>query len=412
MSIVNRPVLRVWRNPAYALFMGGGLPSYLTSWMQRVGMGWLAWELTHSTTWLGIVAAADLAPMIFLAAFAGAVTDRRDALKQLRLTQGLLFTQALLLAILQTLGLLNIALLIVLALYSGLVYPFHQTARHTVVARTIPREDFAPAIASDSALFQASRFVGPSIAGLIIPAFGVGATFMAHAIGSAIFSIALHLLRLPERELILRARGSLWQDVVESLAYVRGHVGIRSLYWMLSMGCIFLRPAQDMFPAFADDVYGGGAKMLAWLVSATGVGALVSAGWIATRGHITGLSDVALAGYALFSLSIMGFVATDWVPAGVFFAGLGGFALNTMSTSTQTLAQSCVSNELRGRVMGLYSLIWRGMPALGAMMAGVSAEYFGIRATFAAAALLCLATWFIAAPQRRAIKASIEHPHD
>ena len=99
--MAQRPLLRVWRHPAYALFMGGGLPSYLTSWMQRVGVGWLTWELTHSTTWLGIVAAADLAPMIFLAAFAGAVTDRHDSLFQMRITNYLLFMQAAMLALLQ-----------------------------------------------------------------------------------------------------------------------------------------------------------------------------------------------------------------------------------------------------------------------------------------------------------------------
>ena len=406
--MAQRPLLRVWRHPAYALFMGGGLPSYLTSWMQRVGVGWLTWELTHSTTWLGIVAAADLAPMIFLAAFAGAVTDRHDSLFQMRITNYLLFMQAAMLALLQWLGLLDIVWLIVLSLFSGFVYPFHQTARHTVVARTIPREDFAPAIGSDSALFQASRFVGPSIAGLLIPAFGVGSTFFLHAIGMAIFCAALFVLRLPKREASLRARGSLLGDVIDSFKYVRHHAGIRALFAMLAMGCMFLRPVQDMFPAFAGQVFKSDATGLAWLVSATGVGALFSAAWIASRGTLAGLTNVVLVGYALFGVSTLAFVATDWLPAGVVLAGLGGFALNTMSTSTQTLTQSCVANDMRGRVMGLYALIWRGSPALGAMIGGVSAEYFGIRPTFAVAAIICLATWFLAAPQRAAIRAAVE----
>jgi MFS family permease len=410
--VSTRPILRPWAHPAYTLFMCGGVPSYLTSWMQRVGVGWLTWELTHSTTWLGIVAAADLAPMIFLAAFAGAVTDRHDAQGQMRVTTALLFAQAVLLAVLQLAGLLDIVALIVLSLASGMIYPFHQTARYTVVARTIPREDFAPAIGTDSALFQTSRFVGPSIAGLSIPAFGVGSTFIAHAVGMAIFSTALWFLHLPKSDAGLKARGSLWHDVAESFSYVRDHVGIRSLFAMLAMGCVFLRPVQDMFPAFAGEVFHSDARGLAWLVSGTGVGALVSAGWIAVRGRLTGLTNVVLTGYALFGLSTLAFVATDWLPAGVIFAGLGGFALNTMSTSTQTLTQSSVSNEMRGRVMGLYSLIWRGSPAAGALLAGVSSEYFGIRGTFAVLSLFCLATWFVAAPQRGAIRASVEHPHD
>jgi predicted MFS family arabinose efflux permease len=276
----------------------------------------------------------------------------------------------------------------------------------------VPREDFATAIATDSALFQASRFVGPSIAGLMIPALGVGATFLTHALGSAIFSIALRMLKLPPSEAHLRPRGSLLQDVAESFAYVRAHEGIRSLFGMLAMACIFLRPAQDMFPAFAGSVFHSGATGLAWLVSATGVGALISAAWIASRGRLAGLTLVAIVGYALFGLSTLAFVSTEWLPAGVLFAALGGFALNTMSTSTQTLAQACVSNAMRGRVMGLYSLIWRGVPAAGAIVGGISAEYFGIRQTFAAAALLCLATWFFAVRRRHAMEAAVEHPHD
>lgn len=406
----QRPIQRIWSHKSYALFMMGGVPSYLTSWMQRVGIGWLAWDITHSTVWLGIVAAADLAPMIFLAAFAGAVTDRRDALSQLRVTQFLLLTQAAMLSILQATGVMNIWILLVLSLFSGFIYPFHQTARHSVVARTIPREDFAPAIGTDSALFQASRFVGPSIAGLLIPAFGVASTFLAHIIGSLIFTLALQFIQLPTRGPATHARGSLFRDVAESFTYVREHVGIRSIFLMLSMACIFLRPAQDMFPAFAGDVFKSDATGLAWLVSATGVGALASATWIATRGRLSGLSDVVLSGYALFSLSMMAFVATTWLPAGVVFASVGGFALNTMSTSTQTLTQSCVSNEMRGRVMGLYSLIWRGIPAVGAVAAGFLSQYFGIRLTFAAAGLLCFASWFLVAPYRMSIQSAVERP--
>ena len=412
MSSSSKPILRIWANRNYLWFMGGGVPSYLTSWMQRVGVGWLAWEITHSTTWLGIVAAADLAPMIFLAAFAGAITDRQDALKQLRLTQFLLFLQAVALASLQLTGVMSIEILVALSLWSGFVYPFHQTARHSVVANIVPRVDFAPAIATDSALFQASRFVGPSIAGLMIPTLGVGGTFIAHSIGSAVFSTALHVVRMNKPDRPPRAHAGLLRDVSEGFVFVRKHAGIFPLFMIFSMACVFLRPIQDMYPAFAGDVFHSNAVGLSWLTSATGVGALVSAGSIAMRGRIAGLTLVVFTGFFIFCGATLGFIATDRLWVGVIFAALGGFSLNTMSTSIQTLTQSAVTDSMRGRVMGLYSLIWRGTPALGALAAGFSADYVGIRETFAFATLACFAALLMALPLRRAAEAAMEHPHD
>ncbi len=411
MSLSN-PVVRIWSNRNYAWFMAGGVPSYLTSWMQRVGVGWLAWELTHSTAWLGAVAAADLAPMIFLAAFAGAITDRQDPLKQIRLAQFMMFLQALTLAGLQLAGVMSIEILVALSFWSGCIYPFHQTARHSVVAGIVSREEFAPAIGVDSALFHASRFVGPSIAGLMIPAMGVGGTFIAHSIGCLWFIIGLYAVRMVKPDRPSRLRGALLKDIRDGFIFVRRHPGIYPLFLMLTVACICLRPIQDMYPAFAGDVFRSDAVGLSWLNSATGVGALVSAASIALRGRVQGLTLLAFAGMFLFCVATVGFIATDHLGVGVIFAALGGYALNSMTTSIQTLTQSTVDNEMRGRVMGLYSLIWRGTPAFGALMVGFGADIIGIRACFAIAALLCFAALVFALPRFGRTQAAMEHPHD
>ena len=411
MSLSN-PVVRIWSNRNYAWFMAGGVPSYLTSWMQRVGVGWLAWELTHSTAWLGAVAAADLAPMIFLAAFAGAITDRHDPLKQIRLAQFMMFLQALTLAGLQLAGVMSIEILVALSFWSGCIYPFHQTARHSVVAGIVSREEFAPAIGVDSALFHASRFVGPSIAGLMIPAMGVGGTFIAHSIGCLWFIIGLYAVRMVKPDRPSRLRGALLKDIRDGFIFVRRHPGIYPLFLMLTVACICLRPIQDMYPAFAGDVFRSDAVGLSWLNSATGVGALVSAASIALRGRVQGLTLLAFAGMFLFCVATVGFIATDHLGVGVIFAALGGYALNSMTTSIQTLTQSTVDNEMRGRVMGLYSLIWRGTPAFGALMVGFGADIIGIRACFAIAALLCFAALVFALPRFGRTQAAMEHPHD
>lgn len=392
--------------------VSGGVPSYITSWMQRVGIGWLAWEMTHSALWLGIVAAADLAPMIFMGAFAGAITDRNNPLKQMRLSQSLLFLQAVALSVLQFLGIMSIEVLVGLALFAGLVYPFHQAARHSVLVGVVEREDFAPAIGADSALFHASRFVGPALAGLVIPAVGVQGTFFAHVLGSFAFVTALHMIKLLRRVDRKGHRGTLMQDITDGFSYVRAHRGIFPLFILLTFACIFLRPLQDMYPAFAGRVYGSDAVGLSWLNSATGVGALISAAWIATRGRLQGLTTFAYGGMFLFSVSTLVFVSSDQLWIGVIAAGFCGFFLNNLTTSVQTLAQSSVSDAMRGRVMGLYALIWRGIPAVGALAGGLAADLIGIRATFAVAALVCIAAVILAIPFLRRIIDAMEHPND
>jgi MFS family permease len=402
------PILRIWSHRNYAIFAGGMTPHLLAIWMQRLGVGWLAWELSHSTVWLGVIAAADLAPMLVLAPFAGAVTDRGHPLRQLKIAQGLILAQAIAVAGLTLAGLMTIELLFALALTLGFIQPFSIAARHALVPSTVPREYFATAVALDSALFQTSRFIGPAIAGVLIPATGVGGTFVAHSIGVAMFFIALFGLDLPKPERRKHGRPHILRDVREGFAYVRGHAGIWPVFLLLSVVSVLIRPLQDMLPGFSGAVFQAGAVGLAWLTSSMGIGALVSATWIAVRGHTAGLTRNFILGCLGVALSTIGFVATDNLWMALPFAALSGFTLNTMSTSTQALVQSAVADHMRGRVMSLYTLIFRGTPAIGTLAIGVLAERLGLQPTFAIAAGICFAAWLVAAPRRRVLATALE----
>ncbi|MGE5537647.1 MAG: MFS transporter [Gemmatimonas sp.] len=408
IGVAFQPLLRVWRYREYALFMGGMAPSLVTLWMQRVGVGWLAWELTHSPAWLGAVAAADLAPMIVLAPFAGALTDRGNPLRQARVTQLLFVLQAIAMAAFTLADAMTIEILFGLSLVSGCLQPLASTARHAIVPATVPRDAFATAIATDSALFNGSRFLGPALAGLMIPYAGVGGTFVVHAVGCAVFSTTLHMMRLAPPDRGNRARGNILGDVVESFSYIARHPGIGPLFLMLTAVSICLRPLQDMLPGFAGSVFDAGAVGLAWLTSAMGVGAMLSALWIAMRGHIAGLTRTVLRGCLALSVSVFGFVATDVLWVSIVFSALAGYAFNSMTTGTQTLVQSSVANELRGRIMGTYTLIYRGTPAFGALAVGALAETIGLRITLAIAAAVTLGAWALTAPRRHAITAAVE----
>jgi MFS family permease len=401
-------IFRVFTYRQYALFMYGMTPNLITLWMQRLGVGWLAWELTHSPTWLGVIAAADLAPMIFLAPIAGAYTDRSNPITQQIVTQWFNAVQAGTLAILTALGWMTIEILFVLALLYGLVHPFTSTARHAIVPRTVPHAEFATAIAVDSASFNASRFIGPACAGILIPFGGVESTFAFNALTCLWFVAALHMMSLDFSDRKPHAGRRILGDVAESLRYVRGHAGIGPLFVILGAASVFLRPVQDMLPGFAGAVFEAGATGLAWLTSSMGVGATLGAVWIAGRGRVGGLTTVAIAGCTGLCLATFGFVATANLGVAVAFGVLSGFTLNIMSTGTQALTQSALTDDLRGRVMGLYTVIYRGLPAVGALGVGAVAETFGLRAAFAAAAALTLIACIWVAPRRRAMTRALE----
>ena len=394
---------RVFAHRNYAWFVGGGGPNYITSWMQRVGIGWLAWELSHSPLWLGIVAAADLAPMLILSPFAGALADRKTPLDIVRRTESLLFIQNTLLFVFMLMGWLNITLLVLLSLWSGLVYPFHQAARHSVVPAIVPRADFPTAIALDSALFQVSRFIGPTIAAVIIPVFGVTGCFFAHAVGTAWYVFALWKLDVAPPERDKKPANSMLSDVKEGLAFVARDVGIWPLFALLATASILLRPIQDMLPGFSGQVFNAGAQGLAWMTSSLGIGAAISAVWIASRGKLKGLTIVVYAGFFGLIASTFAFLISPSVMVATIVPGLTGFTLNTMSTSIQALVQSSLPDNYRGRVMALYGMIWRGAPAVGAFVAGMAAEHLGLRTTFEIATGICLVILLASLPLREKI---------
>ncbi len=242
----------------------------------------------------------------------------------------------------------------------------------------------------------------------MIPVWGIESTFLVNAVTCVWFVLLLGFMRLETPVRSARSGRRILGDVIESVAYVRAHVAIGPLFVLLAVISALMRPVQDMLPGFAGAVFESGAVGLAWLTSSMGVGAMVSAAWIATRGRLGGLTLIVLLGSGGLALATLGFVATSQLWVAVIFGVLSGFTLNTVSTSTQALTQSALSDDLRGRVMGLYTVIYRGTPAIGALGLGALAEWFGLRWVFAVAALGCLVALAWVWPRRRAITRAAE----
>lgn len=408
------PIVRVWQYPNFKRFMTGIGPYYVTSWMQRVGVSWLAWQLSHSTAWLGIVAAADLGPMIFLAPIGGAYVDRADPLRVIKTCMALMMGQALVLCLLTATGAITIELLFVLSLITGCIQPIYSAARQTIVPSMLPRSDFATGVALDSSFFHGSRFVGPTIAALTIPWFGVQSNFLAHVFGTGTFQFMLWRMNFTAADHSHRKPSSMFDDIKESIRYVRTHDGMWPMFVLMTVVSTVIRPVQDMLSGFAGAVYHAGPVGLAWLTSAMGLGAMVSAVTLAVRSRLAGLTSIVIIACLGLSMATLLFVATDKLWLGVIAGFLIGYTLNNMATGSQTLIQTSVSDDMRGRVSGLFSVVYRGMPAVGAITVGVLAEWIGLRASFVVAALVGVGSWLLVAPRAAAMARAFEFPrhHD
>ena len=298
MTKTRPPAIEVFTHRNYLLFMVGLGPSAISSWMQRVGVGWLAWELTHSPAWLGMIAAADLIPFLFLSPVAGVLIDRSSPHKILLASQWLQFVHAAALAVTMFHQWLDIELLFALTVFTGVVSAFGTSARHAVVPNTVPKALVGVAVSLDSALFQASRFIGPAIAALVIPIWGVFGAFAAHTFGSFVFSLVMQQMRMATPVRDKRSRNFI-ADIRESIDYIRHHDGVQPLFIMLATASICLRPMQDMLPGFAQSVFDSDAVGLALLTSAMGVGAMLSATRVALLRSFSGLHKMVFVGLAL-----------------------------------------------------------------------------------------------------------------
>ncbi len=407
-----RPLARVWSHYNYAWFMGGMTPNLVTLWMQRVGTIWLAWELTGSNAWVGAIVAADYAPMMVLAPFVGAFVDRVNPVTVQKLTQWLTLAMAALLAVLVFAGLMTIALLLVLSLIMGCLHPFNAIARHAIVPNTVPKPDIPTALACDSALFNAARFIGPACAGMLIPIYGVGITFAINALGCVSYLIGLYAMRLAVPARPPRAAGGLIAEIGEGLVYVRRHAGIGPVFLLLAVGAVWIRPLQDLLPGFSDDVFAAGASGLGWLTAAMGIGAMIAAAAIAVYGRTSGLTLVVMGGFLLNVVTTFAFVATSNIWVGLLAAVIWGGSLTITTTAAQALVQSCVDGGLRARVMALYSMIYRGAPFLGALVIGAVADLIGLRLAFALAAALCIVPWLLTMRRLSSLTVALEgHRH-
>ena len=384
-----RAIRQTFSNRNYRLYVIGNLSSTLGMWVQRVAIGWLTWELTHSPAWLGGIALAESAPTILFGFIAGTVVDRVDYFKLLRVTQSMTLIYSISLAVLTFAGLTDIWVLLGLTMFRGSVLAFSRPSRMTFVYTLVGRDLLPSAIATNSMIFNMSRFIGPAIGGAILAAGNAAWTFAFGAVMFFIFTVALAAMKVGAAPPRAQTTTSMASETLAGIRYIMAHPGIRSQLALMMAISVLVKSMTDLFPGFAADVFGQGPHGLAMLYTFHGIGAMLGGIWLTSRASLKGLTRINLGNVIFMGVIVFLFAMTSVFWLACVIVTFIGVAFIVQGISNQTLVQSAIKPEFRGRVVSIYGLINQGVPAIGSITIGGLAEHFGLQIPVAAGALIC-----------------------
>lgn len=401
-----RNALCVLRIRNYRVYTIGNAISLIGVWIQRIAVGWLAWQLTHSGFWLGMCAAGDLVPSVLVSPFAGALADRVDRvwLVQISLILGLL--QAWALAILTFTGVIDIWMLFGLTVALGTINAFNQPARLALIPNLVDQATLGPAVAINSLVFNTARFIGPATAGFVIAEGSVGLAFALNALTYMGFIYSMWCIKIPP-ERTPQGRSRFLPDLIEGYGYALRDPAIGQMFILLIVTTVAIRGFVEMFPGFADAVFGRGAQGLAWLSAMVGLGAVLGGLMMLRRNTLGGLPGIIISSTLWMALAIIGFTATANYAFALACAFLSGFSMTMTGIGAQTLIQTSTTPAMRGRVMGFYGMIFRAGPSLNSLLLGAASVHFGMRWPVFAGACICVIAWAWVRPHQAAIEKSL-----
>lgn len=379
---------RALKHRNFQLFFAGQFISLTGTWMQSVAQSWLVYRLTGSVVLLGMIGFAGQIPVFLIAPFGGAVADRFDRRKILVVTQSCAMLTAFVLAILTLTGNIQVWHLFVLALCFGLANAFDIPTRQAFVSDMVAREDLLNAIALNSSMFNGARIIGPAIAGILVAWVGEGWCFFGNAVSYIAVITGILLMKITPT--IRERKGSTLSNIAEGFSFVAGNAPIRGLLLLLGLVSLMGMPYAVLMPIFADKILGGGSDTLGYLMGASGIGALAAALILASRKQVFGLGRWVAITSGTFGLSLIlfSFSTNFWLSLLILVPV--GFSMMTQMSSSNTLIQSMVPDELRGRVMSVYSMMFMGMAPLGALLAGTLAGIIGAPETVALGGAACI----------------------
>jgi MFS family permease len=396
------------RHRNFRVYLIGFIPNVVGIWVVRVAVFWLTWELTHSSAWLGIIAAADAMPVMLLGPIGGALADRLDRRMICIASQSLLMAISIVLALLTLGNLIEIWTLFVLTLARGFTFAFWQPVRLAMMPNLVPRAEMSVAIALNSSLFNAAQFVGPAATAPLLALGNAGYAFAVNVLAAGAMVWALARIDIPLSEGTSQRGGSVVGEAWAGIRYAAAHPGIGPILLLLVILGVCVRPLQDLLPAFADLVFSQGADGYSGMISALGIGAMVAATWMIRRGNSSGITMIALRAGLVAGATALVFSYVDWYPLGLACLAIFGFSMTSGGVAVQQLVQLAVPDAMRGRVLSLFGMFFRGGPALGALVMGWVADAVGLHWPVLVGALIGLSAYGFAGLRRNRLRAALE----
>jgi MFS family permease len=382
--------LRALSSRNYRLFFGGQSISLIGTWMTRIATSWLVYRLTGSPFLLGIVGFAGQIPTFVLGPFAGVWVDRWDRHRTLVVTQVLSMVQSFALAGLALARIITVGDIVWLSLLQGLINAFDMPARQAFVIQMVDRrEDLGSAIALNSSMVNAARLIGPSIAGVIIAAVGEGYCFLLDGISYIAVIVSLLAMDIVRAQ-AAAARKAVMHELKEGWHYAMGFAPIRSILLLLALVSLVGMPYTVLMPIFAAKVLHGGAHTLGFLMGASGVGALIAALALAARRTVLGLGRVVTLSAGAFGLGLIGFGLSRYLWVSLLLMLVTGGSMMQQMAASNTILQTIVEENKRGRVMSFYSMAFMGMAPFGSLLAGGLADRIGAPRTLMLGGSLCV----------------------
>ena len=383
--------LRALRHRNFRLFIAGQLVSLIGTWMQSVAQAWLVYRLTGSSVLLGAVGFAGQIPVFLLAPIGGTVADAADRRKVVMATQAASMILAFVLAGLALAGTIHVWHVMALAALLGFVNAFDIPARQSLLVELVGREDLMNAIALNSSMFNGARIVGPAVAALVLARVGEGWCFLINGASYIAVLFGLSLMQRPaERPGLRKGAKSAVERIRAGFRFVARTAPIRALLLLLGLLSLVGLPYTTLMPIFADRVLGHGAGGMGVLMGASGVGALIGALLLAGRSGVRGLGRWVAVSSTSFGVCLIAFaLSRNFYLSAAIMVPLG-LSMMVQMASSNTLIQAMVPDDLRGRVMSVYSMMFMGMAPFGALLAGWIANRVGAPATVAGGGVLCI----------------------
>jgi MFS family permease len=380
--------IRALESRNYRLFFGGQSISLIGTWMTRIATSWLVYRLTHSEFLLGLVGFAGQVPTFLLSPVAGVWVDRWDRHRLLVVTQVLSLLQSAALAFLALTGVITIWEVIALQLFQGMINSFDMPARQAFLVQMVDRRsDLTNAIALNSSMVNATRLLGPAVAGVIIAAVGEGLCFAIDAVSYLAVIASLLMMKIGRSE--SRNAGRVWDQLAEGWRYITDSVPIRSILLLMSLVSLVGMPYTVLMPVFASDILHGGPHTLGFLMAASGVGALASGISLAARRSVVGLGKMIPISAGLFGAGLVAFALSRNLVLSLVLLLCTGFGMIQQMSVSNTILQTIVDEQKRGRVMAFYSLSFQGIAPFGSLIAGVLAARIGAPNTLMIGGVLC-----------------------